>query len=67
MSATYIYELLCWPHTRPLVPANLSNSDDPNTQYGSGCTPDNIGRAIWPADYVHKEDHRLKYNQGGNT
>lgn len=56
----HIFVLLGWRYTRPLVPGNLSDSDDTATQQGTGRTPDNIRRAVWRKGRVHHEDNSLK-------
>ena len=63
----HIYELLGWRYARPLVPASPDDDSVQGTERTSRRTPNAIDRAVWPANFVHVEDERLNYNQGGNA
>ena len=67
----HIYEHLGWRYGRRLpVSTSDSTSDDPTTTtttQATGLHPNNIDRAVWPANYVHRGDVRLRYNDAGNV
>ncbi|CAA7264994.1 unnamed protein product [Cyclocybe aegerita] len=61
----HIFSLLGWRYTNPLIPINVPSVPGTValTRRGVARSRNLIDRAVWPANFVHVEDEKLKYNQ----